>query len=336
LLGFSQILFKSDIREQLLKEAKMEFSQPDRCVSLRSSSARFNQPKAGFNVIELLILTAVLGITLMLLMPALQYTRETTRRVNCINHLKELSLACVEHQATLRHYPSGGWPGPDYWMGDPDRGYGLKQPGGWTYNVLSFIENKALHDRGLAKTAAQKKIIFSQVAQTPLAVFYCPSRRPPLAYPIPQSMTWHSYNMNPVSFGARTDYAANGRLESGMGIIFARSVTTIKDIRDGLSHTCLLGEKNLLRDHYKDGLSKGDSLPLYGNSFWDWERSGDTPPEQDRRGYDNYTAFGSAHLLGFNMSFCDGNTRTIPYNIDPLMFKRLCNRNDGHVVNFPQ
>ena len=82
--------------------------------------------------------------------------------------------------------------------------------------------------------------------------------------------------MNPVSFAARTDYAANGRLENGgMGIIYANSLTTIKDIRDGLSHTYLLGEKNLIADRYKDGTSLGDSLPVYGNSFWDWERSGE-------------------------------------------------------------
>ena len=220
-------------------------------------------------------------------------------------------------------------------MGDPDLGYEKRQPGGWTYNILPFLENKALHDDGMRQTAAQKKVIFSARAQTPLEIYYCPSRRLPMVYPIAPSILWNPYNMNPVSFAARTDYAANGRLENGMGIIYAGSLTTIKDIRDGLSHTYLLGEKNLIADRYKEGTSLGDSLPVYGNSFWDWERSGDVPPARDRRGMDNYTAFGSAHPIGFNMSFCDGSACTISYAIDPIMHLRLCDRRDGKVAVIP-
>jgi len=272
---------------------------------------------------------------MMLLLPVLQHTRETARRMECYNHVKELALACVEYQATLQHFPSGGWPGPYYWMGDPDLGNGKKQPGGWTYTILPFIENKALHDRGLNKTPIQKSAISSQVAQTAIDVYYCPSRRLPMCYPVAQIVPWYPRNMNPLSFAARIDYAANGRLDNGMGIIYANSITTIKDIRDGLSHTYLLGEKNLIADHYKDGISLGDSLPVYGNSFWDWERSGNTPPLRDRRGYDCYTAFGSAHPLGFNMSFCDGSARPISYEIDPIMHARLSDRSDGKAATIP-
>jgi len=194
------------------------------------------------------VIITVIGVTLMLLLPVIQHTRETARRMQCYNNLKELALACGEHQDTLHHFPTGGWPGPDYWAGDPDLGYEKRQPGGWTYNILPFLDNKALHDGGTRQTSAQKKAIFSARAQTPLEVYYCPSRRLPMVYPIPQSIRWNPYNMNPVSFAARTDYAANGILENGMGIIYANSLTTIKDIRDGLSHTYLLGETDLAAD----------------------------------------------------------------------------------------
>jgi prepilin-type processing-associated H-X9-DG protein len=313
----------------------MRFSQPNPGAILRVSRFRGNRPRAGLNLIELVVIITVIGVTLMLLLPVIQHTRETARRMLCYNNLKELSLACSEHLATLHHFPTGGWPGPDYWMGDPDLGYEKRQPGGWTYNILPFLENKALHDAGMRQTAAQKKVIFSARAQTALEAYYCPSRRPPTVYPIAPSLRWNPYNMNPVSFAARTDYAANGRLENGMGIIYAGSLTRIKDIRDGLSHTYLLGEKNLLSDRYKEGTSLGDSLPVYGNSFWDWERSGDVPPARDRRGVDNYTAFGSAHPAGFNMSFCDGSACTVSYTIDPIMHQRLCDRKDGKVAVLP-
>ena len=271
----------------------MKFSQPSRCVAPRSLSFRFNRPKAGLNVIELMVITTIIGVVLMMLMPVLQYTRETARRMDCFNHIKQLSLACVEHQATLHNFPTGGWPGPDFWIGDPDRGFGKRQPGGWTYNILPFMEYKSLHDRGFQQTPLQKRATSAQVAQTALEVYYCPSRRLPLAYPVSQVKVWFPRNMDMVSSGARTDYASNGSMDNVTGIMYAGSLTTLKDIRDGLSHTYLLGEKNLQREHYKDGKSIGDNLPVYANSFCDWERTGNTPPERDRRGYENYSAFGS-------------------------------------------
>ncbi len=300
----------------------------------RLSWFRFKQPKAGFNIIELLIITAILGVILMVLMPVLQHTRETARRMECFNHLQLLSLACVEHQATLRHFPSGGWPGPDLWIGDPDRGYGKLQPGGWTYNVLPFMEHKVLHDRGLRKTALEKQTILAGTAQSPLGVYYCPSRRQPILCPNSQVDPWIPRNINMIPSGARTDYAANG-LDSESGIIFANSTIGIKEIRDSLSHTYLLGEKYLIPDHYKDGMARGDNLPVYANFFCDWQRAGNTPPERDRRGKDNYTGFGSAHPLGFNMSFCDSSARTISYDIDPIMHARLCDRRDGKPATIP-
>jgi type II secretory pathway pseudopilin PulG len=313
----------------------MKFSQPGRCWNRFSYSFPSNRCKAGFTVIELLVISAIIGLALMLLLPVLQHTRETARRMQCFNHIKEMALACAEHQATLHHFPTGGWPGPTFWMGDPDCGYGKRQPGGWTYNILPFLENKALHDWGRNKSPAEKKAISAKRAQTPLDIYYCPSRRLPTLYPISSTMGVTYPNMNPVSFAARTDYAANGRLQKGLTIIYANSIVSIKEIRDGLSHTYLIGEKNLMVDHYKDGAGMGDTLPVYGNSSWDWERSGNVPPARDRRGHDNSTAFGSAHPIGFNISFCDGSACTIKYDIEPVMHQRLSDRSDGKPAVIP-
>jgi prepilin-type processing-associated H-X9-DG protein len=313
----------------------MRFRFRERSAAVPGLRRRAERQRAGLNLIELVMISTILGLTLIILLPAIQHARETARRMQCYNHLWDLTLACSAHQDALRCFPTGGWPGPDYWMGDPDLWSDKRQPGGWTYNILPFLENRVLHDKGLQKSAAEKKAIFSTVAQTPLEVFYCPSRRAPTVYPIASSTVWNPRNMNPVSTAARTDYAANGRMQNGMGVIFARSLTTIKDIRDGLSHTLLLGEKNLVPDHYQDGMSLGDGVPVYGNSFWDWERSGNAPPARDKYGVDNYTAFGSVHAGGLNISFCDGSASTISYNVDPVMFERLCDRRDGKPATLP-
>jgi prepilin-type processing-associated H-X9-DG protein len=52
----------------------------------------------------------------------------------------------------------------------------------------------------------------------------------------------------------------------------------------------------------------------------------------DRDNADNSYAFGSAHLNGFNMCFCDGSIHMIPYTIDRTVHNNLCNRNDGAII----
>jgi prepilin-type processing-associated H-X9-DG protein len=47
----------------------------------------------------------------------------------------------------------------------------------------------------------------------------------------------------------------------------------------------------------------------------------------------NALAFGSAHVNGFNMVFCDGAVRTVSYNISTLVHQNLASRNDGQSVD---
>ena len=60
------------------------------------------------------------------------------------------------------------------WIGDPDRGFDRRQPGGWIYNLLPYIEQEPLHQRGAGMIPADKKKAAAIVAQTPLAALHCP------------------------------------------------------------------------------------------------------------------------------------------------------------------
>ncbi len=104
------------------------------------------QPNAGFTLVELLVVIAVLGILIALLLPAIQAAREAARRVECKNNLKQLSLACLLHEQQVGFFPSGGW--GNRWVGDASQGHGPKQPGSWFFNVLPFIEEGAVHGMG--------------------------------------------------------------------------------------------------------------------------------------------------------------------------------------------
>src|SRR5215831_9732275 len=101
---------------------------------------------SGFTLVELLVVIAIIGILIALLLPAVQAAREAARRSQCRNNLKQLGLGAQNHLSAQKIFPSGGW---GYtWAGDPDRGYGERQPGGWAYSLLEFIEERDVHSIG--------------------------------------------------------------------------------------------------------------------------------------------------------------------------------------------
>jgi prepilin-type N-terminal cleavage/methylation domain-containing protein len=162
----------------------------------------------AFTLVELLVVIAIIGILVALLLPAVQAAREAARRASCTNHLKQIALAWHLHSDAHGFLPSGGW-GYKY-MADPDRGAGQKQPGSWAYSCLPFLEEQALHDLGLGITdPTQKKAALTTMSSTPVATFYCPSRRPAAATPTLYSDPQPYYNASHADSQARSDYAGN-------------------------------------------------------------------------------------------------------------------------------
>jgi len=315
----------------------------------------FRPPLHGFTLIELLTVITIIGILISLLLPSVQAAREAARKVQCQNNLKQLGLAMLSHEAAYGFLPSGGWGWN--WTGDPDAGTGVSQPGGWSYQVLPFMEQSAVHDLGAdgdAMNITQKQRDGAAARDAvPISSFVCPSRRQAALYARPQNLAYN--NGSPETNAAALDYAANsgtfvyyaGSWSSGSpawdggGICHGGAVVAIAMIHDGTCNTYMLGEKCINPDAYFTGMDPGDDHGAYegqgiDNSRWcsnDPVRNWVFPPTQDRSGAEQCYTFGSSHSDGCNFVFCDGAVHSISYSIDLAIHSCLGNRNDGQSLD---
>ena len=272
--GSSQSLFR------LFPDKRRE-SQPE-----ARRRTGLSQPLNGFTLVELLVVIAIIGILVALLLPAVQAAREAARRMQCVNHIKQLALASLNHVDTHGFFPSGGWGWN--WVGDPDRGFGKTQPGPWTYSVLPFMEQAQLWSMGQGVTnAADKRQVLSEMNAIQPGGFICPSRRQ--SVPTGVKPHWSPKNCNKIEESGKCDYAINiggdatvadywnfagpntilqaenpsypwpdpedldppgkwGQVYNGL--CHVRSEIRFADVTDGTSNTYFIGEKYLRPESY--------------------------------------------------------------------------------------
>jgi hypothetical protein len=312
-----------------------------------------------------------------LLLPAVQSAREAARRTQCKNHLRQIGLSFLTHEDAYGYFPSGGWGWT--WTGDPDMGSGERQPGGWAYAILPFLEEGAAHAVGAGLPANQKRQQSLVLRTHPLEIFHCPSRRPAIV----------SYGPEPSVNGvvpadglvAKIDYAASGGSYSTAegapvgwfpgpplsclvnypncdfgpytdsniaahfdGAVVPRFPVELRQIPDGTSKTMLVGEKWLFVQFSDTELSRttnscADNQEAYQGYDWDvirWtnRRSRYLPVmDTDRAAFATDGActvrFGSPHTSGLQAAYADGSVHAIGYDIDPLVWEFLGDRNDG-------
>ncbi len=283
----------------------------------RPGSSRRSRP--GFTLVELLVVIAVIGTLVALLLPAVQAARESARRAQCANHLKQIGLGMLNYESTHHVFPPTFGRSPNHHL--------------LTY-LLPYIEQQVVYAKyTFAKnwSATENKA----ARETDIATFLCPSAPGQRKY--------------------ISDYAAGTRIESGVwkplvsaGAITMRSewvnvflseawrCTRLAEVTDGLSNTFVLFEVAGRPDSYLRGGTLEPNRTISGarwaddeGPFWVHSMCNGTQLVN----CSNNNEIFAFHTAGANFLYGDGTVRFHSEAIDPETFVSLFTRSAGDLVH---
>jgi prepilin-type N-terminal cleavage/methylation domain-containing protein len=224
---------------------------------MNDSRIRFGLPAArGFTLVELLVVTAIIGILVALLLPAVQAAREAARRMACQNNVKNIALACLNFETTHNELTPGSINAP----GDQQSGIG------WPVLILPYMEESTVSEDAIESfkrvgDAYAGDARMDELNSLLLPSYLCPSN----AEMRTQREKWGNANRKPMSYVGVTGsyYARTGEcptkrttgvycVSASMtdfgpnnfdGLLIQDWTVKIKQASDGMSKTLLVGER---------------------------------------------------------------------------------------------
>jgi prepilin-type N-terminal cleavage/methylation domain-containing protein len=282
--------------------------------------------KSGFTLIELLVVIAIIGILVSLLLPAVQYARESARASSCWNNQKQLGVALHLFHDTHRRLPAG-WTGTN-----PDTGWG------WCSEILPQLEQNDLFNK-LRRDLPVDDPLNQQLRETPLPMLLCPSDGVKSTFTIYGGLGDVEFgNMDsgtPLFDVSRTNYVGvfgteeiEDAPDNGNGTFFFNSRLTLADLHDGLSNTLMVGERqSRLGGSTWTGVINGAN-----NAKARIVGIGDHTPNHKDHHFDDFT---SKHPVGVHFLLGDGSVKRLNDTINIDVYKALITRNGNEVVQIP-
>jgi len=212
-----------------------------------SRGARRDDTRAGFTLIELLVVMAIIAILAALLLPAVQRVRESARRTQCLNNIKQINLAAANYLGAHGSYPSG-------WI-CTNSGCTATAPALSTYSTFSGNATIKAPDKSLLQITGitwlvspdwgWQALLLPEMDASTTSIDYRQRKGGPPNGPALQ-MTISSYrcpsaNLNSAGI-AYCNYRGCTGTVTGNGAFFMNSATSDRFIKDGTSTTILFGE----------------------------------------------------------------------------------------------
>jgi prepilin-type N-terminal cleavage/methylation domain-containing protein/prepilin-type processing-associated H-X9-DG protein len=309
--------------------------------------------KAGFTLVELLAVMAIIAILMSLLLPAVNAVRERARSIACSNNISQLVLAMLNYESTHKVLPIN-------WGINTERGENAHGHT-WLTLILPQLENDVIYRRirlgekfGYKESGANVNSGRWNRYMATLAIpaFRCPSDNH-RGYLDNQQLSFRddvgvtnykacagsnwSTEVLPGAAQKNVKFAkgrnannTDGR-DTGNGIICRGGfrdmkspviyTTAISDIKDGSGNTIAVGETAPLWDGYAswygyDNATCTCGLPLNYNQ-------NNRRPSDDRFKSTRLDCFLSRHSGGANFGFCDRSVRWIANGIDYQTYRAL-------------
>jgi prepilin-type processing-associated H-X9-DG protein len=190
----------------------------------------------------LLVVIAIIGILVALLLPARQAARESARRSQCINNLKQFGIALQNYHSSHNTFPKGALL----------RDSNIDVYASANTSLLPYFEDTALH--GIYDQKEQWENQRPGVAAAPISVFKCPSSDAPNPFTDPLLKEWSepdgtygiieyawcmgftdAFCLKNVGEPGRVSKLQKGMFSYGFG-------ASIRQITDGTSKTIALGD----------------------------------------------------------------------------------------------
>lgn len=278
--------------------------------------------RQGFTLIEALTVLAVISLLLALLMPAVQKARETARRLQCKNNLRQFGVAFASYHDQFRSLPYGCYDDDSF---------------GWGVSLLPGLEQASLYS--LAESASpplQESASSSygrcsgavdhadtdyllreaSIGRNMLSVFVCPSSS--------------REGITPLGL-AKSDYAASsGKSDDGLFLRITDGCPRLPTIRlrdctDGSSQTISLGEVS-------GAQADRDECTWLGSVGEDEHHIRKTRSDNFNQPTVDDDAFFGTHDGVVLFLFADGHVSGLSENTDGLIYEHLGSRNDGQSV----